>query len=216
MYLELALFAAFVYFAYLDVRYRQIKAYWIALLAVFVISYKLIFEFDHFVSDGFLFLVSSIFVGIAYACRLLAAADMLAILILSFAIPSFGPIPSGLPLLILTLLLQNWAIIISNTSYNISDSAKNFPLFDEMPNIRDGRLRRIRKLYWFFLARRRRKNDRFVLSAERLDENGTAWLAVKRGNNLRDNTRYVFSAHPQFVYSTASFFMLYFSIPSTI
>ena len=210
MYLEFVLFVAFVFFAVLDARYRQIKAYWFAVLGLFVISYKLIFELDSFASDGMMFLVSTVFVGIAFACRLFGPADLIGILILSFAVPAIGPIPIALPLLIVTLTLQNYAIIISNLSYNISDISKNTILFSEMPNTRTSRLKHLKVIYWHCMARRKRENDRFVCSAQTQDQNGIEWLSVKRGNKLSPETKYVFSAHPQFVYSTAAYCMLWF------
>jgi hypothetical protein len=48
------------------------------------------------------------------------------------------------------------------------------------------------------------------LSAERFDEMGVMRLSIKRENKLTPDTKYVFSAHPQFVYSTMAFAFLWF------
>ena len=60
------------------------------------------------------------------------------------------------------------------------------------------------------MARRRRDRDQFILSAEKQTNDGTRVLSVKRNNKLLVDTKYVFSAHPQFVFSTATFFILWF------
>ena len=206
MYLEFVLFVSFVFFAVLDVKCRQIKAYWFVGLAVTVSAYKIIFESSSIPTDVFMFGVSVLFMGIAFACRLFAKADLFGILILAFAVPTIGPIPTGIPLLLSTLILQNWAIIISNTAYNISDLCNGLALFEDTTNVRQGRMN---ALYWFFLARRRRESDRFVISAEKhVDKLVT--LSIKRDSRLSHSTKYVFSAHPQFVYSTISYACLWF------
>ena len=238
MYLELlsfVMFCAFCGFAVLDAKYREIKMYWFVGLAVFVVLYKIVFALDYIVSDIMMFSVSAIFVFAAYIARLFGAADLLGILILSFAVPNIGPIPTGLPVLIVTLIVQTWGITISNASYNISDIIHDRQLFADI-----SRQKTRHKLYWFFLARRRRTNDRFIISAQKsIDKpfdsisdrmnpdstfngtfdgtfNGTSTtprpivLSIRRDNKLTDTTKYVYSAHPQFVYSTISFAIIWF------
>ncbi len=209
MYIEFVLFVAFVLFSIQDFRKRQIKAYWFVGLAGMVLLYKTLYDPSSFVSDGMMFLTSALFTLIAFASKLFAKADLFGILILSFAVPMIGPIPTGIPLLILTLTIQNWAIILTNVAYNISDCFKDRTLFQDVPNVQKGKTH---LLYWFFLARRRRDNDRFIMSAERYDDkNGAVQLSIKRNNNnLSDSTKYVFSTHPQFVFSTIAYSCLWF------
>ena len=207
MYLEFALFVSFVFFAILDVRCRQIKAYWFVGLAITVSAYKIIFESSSLVSDMFMFGVSVLFMGIAFVCRLFAKADLFGILILAFAVPAIGPIPTGIPLLLLTLIIQNWAIIISNIAYNMSDVCNGMVLFEDTTNARQGRMNTI---YWFFLARRKRETDRFVISAQKHDSTPIT-LSIKRDGRLSHSAKYVSSAHPQFVYSTLSYACLWFA-----
>ncbi len=207
MYLEVMLFVSFVFFAILDVRHRSIKAYWFVGLAIFVITYKISFEFDTIQSDTMVFGVSAIFVGIAYVSRMFGIADLFGILVLSFAVPEIGPIPTGIPLLLLTLIFSNWAIILSNIIYNISDVTHNRTLFS---NITNNKKYKFKTIYWFFLCRRKRPHDRFILSAEKVSTHDIITLSVKRNNKLLPTTKYVFSAHPQFVYSTIAYSILWF------
>lgn len=201
------MFAMFVFFSILDVKYRKIKLFWFVAAALIIISYKLVFEFSSFTSDSLMFAVSALIICMAYFTRLFGSADLLGMLLLSFAVPYIGPFPTGICVLIGTLLIQNYVIIFSNIIYNLSDIAQYHSLFDDIPQTKK---RKIKSVYWFVMARRRRDRDRFILSAEKQTNNGTRVLSVKRNNKLLADTKYVFSAHPQFVFSTSTFFILWF------
>jgi len=201
------MFAMFVFFSVLDVKHRKIKLFWFVGTAIVIISYKLIFEFSSFTSDGLMFAVSAIVICAAYFTRLFGTADLLGMLLLSFAVPYVGPFPTGICVLIGTLIIQNYVIIFSNLIYNISDIRQYRSLFDDVPQTKKSK---IKIAYWFIQARRRRDNDKFVLSAEKQTNNGMRTLSVKRNNKLFPDTKYVFSAHPQFVFSTTTFFILWF------
>ena len=201
------MFAMFVFFSILDVKYRKIKLFWFAGAAILILSYKLLFEFSLITSDGAVFGVSAIVICAAYFTRLFGPADLLGMLLLSFAVPYVGPFPTGICVLLGTLVIQNYVIICSNMAYNISDLRQYRSLFqDILPPTKNTKLKTV---YWFVMARRRRDRDRFVLSAEKITSSG-AVLSVKRNNKLLSDTRYVFSAHPQFVFSTVAFFLLWF------
>lgn len=197
----------FVFFSILDVKYRKIKLFWFVGAALIIISYKLVFEFSSFTSDSLMFAVSTLIICMAYFTRLFGSADLLGMLLLSFAVPYIGPFPTGICVLIGTLLIQNYVIIFSNIIYNLSDIAQYHSLFDDVPQTKK---HKIKLVYWFVMARRRRDRDRFILSAEKQTNNGTRILSVKRNNKLLADTKYVFSAHPQFVFSTSTFFILWF------
>ncbi len=197
----------FVFFSILDVRHRKIKLYWFVIAILSVTAYKMIFEFDAIGIDLLSLAISAIFVFIAYVTRLFAEADLLGILILSFAVPYTGPFPTGISVLIGTLIIQSHVIIFSNLAYNISDIGRHRCLFDDVPQVRNSRLKSI---YWHFMARRRRDRDGFVLSAEKMasDSSNARMLSIKRNNKLCDDTKYVYSAYPQFVFTTAVFCFL--------
>ncbi len=216
--LAFVMFCAFCGFAVLDIKHREIKLYWFVGLATFVALNKMVFALDYLVSDIVMFGVSAIFVFIAYLARLFGTADLLGILILSFAVPNIGPIPTGLPILILTLIIQAWGITLSNVSYNVSDIIHDKQLFQDVYKQKPRH-----KLYWFFLARRRRDRDRFVLSAQKttdttsyVDTPNKIILSIRRDNRLDDTTKYVFSAHPQFVYSTISFAIIWLVVTGIV
>jgi len=154
-----------------------------------------------------MFAVSGIVICMAYFTRLFGMADLLGMLLLSFAVPYVGPFPTGICVLIGTLVIQNYVIIFSNIAYNISDIMQYRSLFCDVPQTKKSKLK---TAYWFVMARRRRDDDRFVLSAEKITSDGQCMLSIKRNNKLLSNTKYVFSAHPQFVFSTVAFFILWF------
>ena len=209
MYLEIGMFAMFVFFSVLDVKYRNIKMFWFVGIAVSVIVYKLLFDISSFTSDILVFAVSAILIGVAYMTGLFGPADLLGILLLSFAVPYLGPFPTGICVLVGTMVIQNFVIITSNLAYNLPDLARGISLFDDVYYKKHSRARTV---YWFCMARRRRDRDRFVLSAQKdvVAADGTHVLSVKKNNQLLPNTKYVFSAHPQFVFSTVSFFLVWF------
>lgn len=197
----------FVFFSVLDIRCRKIKLYWFVGLAIIIVTYKIFFEFDTILSDGLIFGVCAILILMSYFTRLFAAADLLGMLILSFAVPYVGPFPTGIFVLIFTLIIQSYVIIFSNISYNISDLIHYRTLFSEIPHISNSK---VKSLYWFAMARRRRIRDKFILSAEKTNPDGSIILSVKKNNKLYPDTRYVFSAQPQFVFSTVAFFLIWF------
>ncbi len=197
----------FVFFSLLDVKYRKIKLYWFAGTAIVIISYKLLFEFSSITSDALMFAVSALVIGMAYFTRLFGQADLLGMLLLSFAVPYIGPFPTGICVLVGTLVIQNYVIIFSNIAYNASDIIQYRSLFHDVPQTKKSKLK---TAYWFVMARRRRANDRFVLSAEKITSDGACLLSMKRNNKLLPDTKYVFSAHPQFVFSTVALFLLWF------
>ena len=203
------MFAMFVFFSILDVKYRKIKLFWFVGAAIIIVLYKIFFDFSSFTSDSLTFVVSAILICIAYFTRLFGTADLFGILLLSFAVPYVGPFPTGICVLIGTLILQNYVIIFSNIAYNISDITQYRSLFDDVPQMKEKN--KIKIVYWFVMARRRRDNDRFIISAEEKRNDGTCVvLSVKRNNKLFPDTKYVFSAHPQFVLSTITFFIFWF------
>ena len=201
------MFGMFVFFSVLDVRHRKIKLFWFVGTAVIVLLHKSIFEFSSITSDGLMFAVSALVMCMAYFTKLFGTADLLGMLLLSFAVPYIGPFPTGICVLVGTLLIQNYVIIFSNIIYNLSDIVQYHTLFDDVPQTKK---RKIKSAYWFVMARRRRDGDQFILSAEKQTNNGTRALSVNRNNKLYVDTKYVFSAHPQFVFSTATFFILWF------
>jgi hypothetical protein len=145
-------------------------------------------------------------IGMVYFTRLFGTADLLGMIILSLAVPYVGPFPTGICVLLGTLIIQNYVIIFSNVSYNVSDLIHYRTLFSNVPQTKS----KIKTIYWSMMARRRRDNDKFVLSAEKITNNTYCTLSVKRNNKLFPDTKYVFSAHPQFVFSTVAFFLLWF------
>jgi len=204
------MFVMFVFFSVLDVKYRKIKLFWFVGAAIIIISYKLLFEFSSIASDSLIFGVSAIVICVAYFTKLFGSADLLGMLLLSFAVPYIGPFPTGICVLIGTLIIQNYVIIFSNVIYNISDITQYKSVFDDVPQTKTGKMKNLKTVYWFIMARRRRDNDKFVLSAEKQTNDGIHVLSVKRNNKLLPDTKYVFSAHPQFVFSTTTFFILWF------
>ena len=201
------MFAMFIFFSILDVKHRKIKVFWFVGAAIIILVYKVFFEFSSLTSDSLMFAVSAILICVTYFARLFGTADLFGILLLSFAVPYVGPFPTGICVLIGTLILQNYVIIFSNIAYNISDITQYRSLFDDVHPTKKSK---IKTAYWFVMARRRRDNDRFVISAEKKTNNGTCVLSVKRNNKLLPDTKYVFSAHPQFVFSTVTFCILWF------
>jgi hypothetical protein len=199
--------AMFVFFSILDVRHRKIKLFWFVGAAIIITLYKIFFEFSSFTSDGLMLAVSAILICVAYFTRLFGTADLFGMLLLSFAVPYVGPFPTGICVLVGTLILQNYMIIFSNIAYNISDIIQYNSLFDD---VHQTKKHKVKTAYWFVMARRRRDNDRFVISAEKKTNDGSLVLSVKRNNKLLPGTKYVFSAHPQFVFSTVTFFILWF------
>ena len=86
-----------------------------------------------------MFAVSALIICMAYFTRLFGAADLLGMLLLSFAVPYIGPFPTGICVLIGTLLIQNYVIIFSNIIYNLSDIAQYHSLFDDVQQTKNTR-----------------------------------------------------------------------------
>ncbi len=209
MYLELAMLAPFVFYSCLDVKTRKIGLHWFVIPFLAILIFKILTS-DITITDVMFSAMQAVFVLAAYFTRLFGPADMAGMLLLSFAVPFVGPFPAAVSVLALTIIIQSFGIISSNIMYNLQDMYQDRTLFYDVPHLQ--KARRIRTVYWSLMARRRRENDRYVLSAQRNQKNGELRLALSRKNTelCHDDDKYVYSAHPQFVYITVSYALILF------
>ena len=192
-------FGMFCTMAYMDIKQRFIRRYWFIGFAAFVILYKLIFLYDTLYADFVMSGVALMMITFGFIMRLYASGDFLGLIIASIAVPTIHNIPFGLVLIIITLIIQSYVMIIGNMVYNISDRIRGNVIYDIKAH-------KVKKFWWSMISRRRRDNDKFVLPADRRKK-GIRYPSIKP-HKLSDETRYVRSAYPQYVFSSVVFTLL--------
>ncbi len=204
--LQTAVFGFLIFLAVMDARTRFVKAYWFAGGFIAVILFNLITN-DTGLWEGtglMMFGISAAFIIPTYLARMFGPADMLALLLVAFAIPFLGPFPAGIVVLMASLFIQGWAMTVSNLIYNIRDITQSRTLFEDLPPMKP-----LKVLYWSLMVRRRREHDRHIICGQKDAGDGTTKLSVTRVPATTD-TKYVISGHPQLVYITIAFFLVWF------